>query len=210
MLFKMIKRKENVMKKKKRALTIIVCSVIVSALIISGCFGPKGGTVPEKRAYVLKVHNETLEELYTDKPQLEERVENAAGYGVFSNLGAHIFVLSTGNGFGVVVNNKTGQKTYMRMAEIGVGLGIGIKDFRAVFVFHDEKSLDKFVTKGWQWGGEADAAAKSGEKGGAATAAEDIMRGVDVYQFTETGIALSATVSGTKYWRDKKLNKNEK
>ena len=27
-----------------------------------------------------------------------------------------------------------------------------------------------------------------------------------IYQFTESGLALQATVSGTKYWKDSKLN----
>ena len=40
------------------------------------------------------------------------------------------------------------------------------------------------------------------------TAAQIATRGaMEVYQFTENGIALQATVSGTKYWQDSKLNK---
>lgn len=31
--------------------------------------------------------------------------------------------------------------------------------------------------------------------------------GLEVYQFTESGVSLQATVSGTKYWKDSKLNK---
>lgn len=192
--------------KKFKSTRLWIFTSILLMLVMVGCMGPKGNTIPEKQAYVINVRDKTLEELYAQKPEVKSRVEKAAGYGVFSNIGTKIFVLSTGNGFGVVVNNKTGKKTYMRMGEVGVGLGLGIKDFRAVFVFHNEDSLNQFITSGWQWGGEAEAAAKSGEKGGAATAAENIERGVDVYQFTESGVALSATVSGTKYWRDKKLN----
>lgn len=30
--------------------------------------------------------------------------------------------------------------------------------------------------------------------------------GMEVYQFTESGVSLQATVSGTKYWKDSKLN----
>jgi len=29
---------------------------------------------------------------------------------------------------------------------------------------------------------------------------------MEIYQFTKSGIALQATVAGTKYWKDKKLN----
>ena len=41
-----------------------------------------------------------------------------------------------------------------------------------------------------------------------ATGAQAATRGaMEVYQFTESGIALQATVSGTKYWKDSELNK---
>jgi hypothetical protein len=29
----------------------------------------------------------------------------------------------------------------------------------------------------------------------------------EIYQLADTGVALQATVSGTKYWKDKDLNK---
>jgi len=29
---------------------------------------------------------------------------------------------------------------------------------------------------------------------------------MEIYQFTESGIALQATIAGTKYWKDKELN----
>ena len=53
-----------------------------------------------------------------------------------------------------------------------------------------------------------DAAAKTGDKGGAAsgTATVKNIQGMEIYQFTKHGLALQATVQGTKYWRDDKLN----
>lgn len=93
----------------------------------------------------------------------------------------------------------------MKMGEIGVGLGMGIKDFRAVFVFHDEATLSRFIESGWEFGAHADAAAKAGDTG-AAVAGEMLINGITVYQLTENGLALQATVKGTKYWKDDSLN----
>jgi len=53
----------------------------------------------------------------------------------------------------------------------------------------------------------ADAAAKAGEKGGAYSGAEEISPGVWVYQITKNGLALQATLQGTKYYKDDDLNK---
>ena len=88
---------------------VLVVSIVLLPLM-TGCFGPKGETIPEKRAYVINTHDETLAKLYQQKPEVKARVEKAAGYGVFSNLGTKIFLLATGQGFGVVVNNETGEK----------------------------------------------------------------------------------------------------
>ena len=42
----------------------------------------------------------------------------------------------------------------MRMGEVGIGLGAGIKDFRAVFVFHDRAALERFLDVGISIGGK--------------------------------------------------------
>jgi lipid-binding SYLF domain-containing protein len=93
----------------------------------------------------------------------------------------------------------------MKMGEVGVGLGAGVKDFRLVLVFHTERALQRFIEQGWAFGAQADAAAKAGDKG-AAVGAEASVDEVTIYQFTETGLALQATIKGTKFWVDDKLN----
>jgi hypothetical protein len=44
--------------------------------------------------------------------------------------------VSFGGSYGVVQNNKTAKHTYMKMGEVGIGLLLEVKDFRAIFVFH--------------------------------------------------------------------------
>jgi lipid-binding SYLF domain-containing protein len=176
------------------------------AMIVAGCGGPEGATVSEQRADVVKTRDGMLAELYKEKPETKAKVAEAVGYGTFSNTNVNLFLASTGNGYGLVHNNGTGQDTYMKMAMVSVGLGLGVKDFRVIMIFKTQEAMDMFVEKGWEFGGHADAAAKSGDKGSAASAAGDITGKMEIYQFTESGIALQATVAGTKYWKDKELN----
>jgi len=186
--------------------TKILVMLALVATIVAGCSGPKGVTIGEKRTEVLNTKNGMLAELYEKIPETKAKVAEAAGYGTFSNININIFLASTGNGYGVVHNNRTGEDTYMRMAMVGVGIGLGVKDFRAVIIFKNQDALNSFVDKGWEFGGHADAAAKAGDKGAAVNVAGDITSGMEIYQFTESGIALQATVAGTKYWKDKELN----
>jgi lipid-binding SYLF domain-containing protein len=93
----------------------------------------------------------------------------------------------------------------MNMGEAGLGLGLGVKDFNVVMVFHNQAALNRFIEHGWAFGGNADAAAKYGDKGGAVVA-EAIADQVTVYSVTENGLALQAVLKGTKFWVDSELN----
>ncbi|MFO7494317.1 MAG: hypothetical protein R6X05_01630 [Desulfobacterales bacterium] len=41
---------------------------------------------------------------------------------------------------------------------------------------------------------------------GAAVGGETVFDNITIYQLTESGLALQATVKGTKYWKDGALN----
>ena len=184
-----------------------MCVVVVAAMFLPGCSaGKKGMTIEERRQAVANMEAETLQRLYKEAPDAKAKVENAPGYGVFSNANVNLIFASAGGGYGVVVDNATKQRTYMKMALGGVGLGLGAKDYRVVMVFKDKATMDKFVEKGWDAGAHADAAAKTGDKGAEASVEGDIRSGIEVFSMTEAGLALQATIAGTKYWKDKELN----
>jgi hypothetical protein len=73
---------------------------------LSGDALAKEESKEEERAEVRKMVNETLDSLYKEQPSARKVVEEAAGYGVFSNFGLKIFVLGSGKGKGVVINKK--------------------------------------------------------------------------------------------------------
>lgn len=161
----------------------------------------------KKRMKTLKMRSEVLNTLYEEKPEAKRMISKAEGYAVFSNIGVNLVLFSAGGGKGVVHDNDNNKDTYMNMASAGFGIGLGIKDFRGVFIFHSRSAFDRFVEYGWDFSGQADAAAKSGEKGREENLAVTAVNGVTLYQLTKNGLALQATLQGTKYWKDKKLNK---
>jgi lipid-binding SYLF domain-containing protein len=218
---------------------MLLAALVASQSAQAGLFGPKGDGPDEKKATVRQQRDEMLAELYSSKPALKETIQKAAGYATFKNVNVNLLLLATANGYGMAVDNKSGKETFMRMASLGGGVGAGVKDVRVIFIFHDPATMKQFVEEGWQFGGQADAAAKykdtgvAGEQsakanvsakqgsvsGGASTdIAGGVSRndssatrlatkgGIEIYQFTQSGVALQATVSGTKYWKDGKLN----
>jgi lipid-binding SYLF domain-containing protein len=160
----------------------------------------------KKRDEVRGMRDTVLAELIKAEPLIEDKVKRAEGYAVFSNVGVNVVFASFAGGRGLVVDRKGRKETFMKMGSAGIGLGLGIKDFRALFVFYDRARLENFIISGWDFGAQADAAAKSDNKGGALAGAATAIPGVEVFQLTKNGVALQATLQGTKYWRDRDLN----
>jgi len=166
----------------------------------------KPKTTKEWQTYLRYRRDQALEDLYKIKPEAKVVIGSAQGYAVFSNFGMKIGFIGGGNGRGVLHDNKTGKETFMRMAQAGVGFGLGVKDFRTIFVFDDRKVMENFISSGWSFGSQADAAAKAEKDGAATNGAIAIAPGVRVYQLTENGLSIEIMVSGTKYWVDAAVN----
>ena len=184
---------------------LIILSVLALTVALTGCATTGSASPSEKRSLVQSMKANTLDKLYAEKPDVKKQIANSAGYAVFDNANVNVVLASFGGGYGVVRNNLTGKSTYMNMGEAGLGLGLGVKDFNVVIVFHNQSALNRFIENGWTFGANADAAAKYGDKGGAVVA-EAIADQVTVYSVTENGLALQAVLKGTKFWVDSELN----
>ena len=187
---------------------------LASALALAGC-SAQGDTASQQRASIQKIRSETLSKLYSLYPEARSDIQHADGYAVFASNSSKILVLGFGSGYGVVRDLRTGKDTYMKMAQGGAGLGMGIKQQRTVLVFHDKAALETFIRQGYMVGADANAAAKYDDKGiapiaastsGVASDTASLPSKVNVYDLTEKGLAAQAMINGYKYWPDAALN----
>lgn len=195
---------------KKTPIALIVGSFLFLGAIspVSAGFfdAPSKSQVNKQQSAILDANQKILKKLYKAEPNAKKLVENSYGYATFSDFGMKIFVAGGGSGKGVVITKNPPSKTYMNMAEVQAGLGIGIKSFQVVFVFENEKVLNDFISKGWAFGGQATAAAKYGKNGAAYQGAVSVADGVWMYQLTDKGLAAEITLKGTKYYKNSELN----
>ena len=189
------------MKSSIKIVMLVVCMVFAF-----GSVWAKDDSKEEKRAEIRAGSKEVLAELYRVQPSAKKAIEKTAGYGVFKNFGMKILVAGGGKGKGMVVENKTGKETFMKMLEVQAGLGMGIKKFNVVFVFENKTVMDEFVNAGWEVGAQTTAAAKTESEGAEFARAISVKPGVWMYQLTDTGLALEVTGKGTKYFKDDELN----
>jgi lipid-binding SYLF domain-containing protein len=182
-----------------------IARLVVISLLATGL--ANADSANEKREKSRKMAAQTLQELYKLQPTSQAAVQQSAGYAVFNNMGTNLLLLSTARGAGIAVNSKTSQETFMKMISAGAGLGIGVKDYRVIFIFENNNALTRFLDSGWSGSAQADAAAKTSKAGGAYSGATEIAPGVWVYQITKKGLALQLTLQGTKYYKNDDLNK---
>ena len=204
------------------------CLIVLLCVVFCGCASTRNNTPDQQRAEVRAERDSILKKIYKKQPALEARVVKAPGYATFSAVNVNLLLLATARGGGMAVDNKTGKETFMRVASVGGGIGLGIKDLRALFIFNDRGTLQQFLDSGWQFGAQADASLKSGDKGGEIGESVSVAEGkdggidtgvsggvagvtqaktaIEVYKITEAGISLQATIAGTKYWKDEDLN----
>lgn len=159
-------------------------------------------TAAEKREKIDAMAKEALKTVIDGNEGAKALFEKAYGYAVFDNFKLSLF-LASGRGRGVAITKADSAKTYMRMGTVGVNIGLGAQKYQVIFLFENKATMENFTEKGWE--ANTSASAVAGTKG--ANAEATFLDGMAIYQITEKGLMLQADVSGTKYWKDKKLNK---
>ncbi len=162
-----------------------------------------------QRTKIQKMESVALANLYKARPETRKKIAEAVGYAVFSSADVAAVFFSATYGRGLAHDNRDSRETYMQMASGGVGLGLGAKDFRMIFIFSEPDAFRNFVNTGLDLSGHVDLSAKKGIKGKAHSGAQDVLPGVTVYQMTKSGLIAQAMLKGTRYWRDGDLNEHE-
>lgn len=191
-------------------------SVFLSRIVLSGCaafvaavclVGTANAASPdEQRAEIRRMAMSTLDQLYAAQPSARQAIQKAAGYGVFSEISTKILLAGGGGGKGMVVDTISDQETFMLMAMLQAGYGMGITKSHLVWVFEQESNLQDFVNNGLILGADVNLQVNPGVDGGMYQGAVQVQPGVWLYQLSDAGLALDLTVEGTKYFKDPDLN----
>ena len=187
-----------------RFMLLTLACMFATITVVSAATKP---SVAEQREEIREFSKTTLSKLYEKYPSAERVINGCYGYATLSNSGLKLLFVSTGHGRGVAYNNQTGEEVFMKMKEIGAGLGAGAKEYDLIFVFDDKDAWNNFLSGKTKMSGQVNATATDGQAGGAIEGATLASRGIWVYQMTTKGLSIEATLNGTKYFPDKKLNK---
>jgi len=133
--------------------------------------------------------SETIDQLITKKPELQEKIDTSAGYFAGRLSGAKAPIIGFSKGLGVLYDKEQSTRTYMNINRFDFGLGLATGTYRVLALFEEHEDLEKF--RGGKWTGGIGAESAAGEKVAAAAAKVD--EGLKVLLVPETGAAFLAT-----------------
>jgi lipid-binding SYLF domain-containing protein len=209
------------MKNTKMMVATLLAAVSLSSTALAAAPAveqPAAKAKPAAAATVTKEDKERAElrtktyrallDLYKRNPKSRKAIQNAFGYAVFVDTSYSAGFLGGGHGRGRAINQHSGREVFMKMGEMKVGLGLGVRQSNIIFVFGNEDAFNSFITKGWTFGGQAVAAAEDGVHGDSLEGSFQVAPGMWMYQVTTKGLAAELSVKGTRFYVDKDLNVN--
>ena len=189
------------MKKFFTLATLLLCMMISTS-----AFAASKDSAAEQRRQVDWLSTQTLEKLYAKYPHAKRVINECYAWATLSNSGVKVFLVGSSHGRGLAYNNQTGEKVYLRMKELSAGLGIGAKEYNLIFLLNTRDAWENFIAGKTRFAVSAEASADDGVRGGTIEGADYVAPGVWVFQMTTKGLALEATLKGTKIYKDKNLN----
>ncbi|MCG3205511.1 MAG: hypothetical protein KCHDKBKB_02233 [Elusimicrobia bacterium] len=171
-------------------------------LVLVGCATIPGKTRQAQLDTMDNLIERTLADLVEQHPEAKDQIGESVGYVVMSNEITKVPVFGAGGGYGVAVNNKTGEKTYLRMVRFDIGAGWGARSVRPVLIFNDVNEFKRFIDGVLRATIGTEAAAKLGDKGAAASAAasgaSEDTHGYKSYLITDGGVSATASFAVTR------------
>lgn len=189
------------MKKFLVLVTLFLC--MLTALPASAS---SNDSAAEQRRQIDQLSENTLEKLYAKYPHARRVINECYAWATLSNSGVKVLFIGSSHGRGLAYNNQTGEKVYLHMKELSAGLGLGAKEYNLIFLLNTRDAWENFIAGKTRFGASAEAAADDSVNGGTIEGAEYVAPGVWVFQMTTKGLALEATLKGTKIYKDKNLN----
>ena len=184
-----------------------LAALALCATALTACVSPSGETESARLASAAAMHDDVLERATSKYDDLQTVVDGAVGYATFDTGVIKILIVGTASGYGVVVDNATGDRTIVDNFSIALGPGIELSRSNAVIVFHTREALEAALDgeDGWDFGGSAMIGLEVGDVGGDASTTS-IGEQSSSYRDMDYGIGIHASVIWLDSDPDDELN----
>ena len=181
--------------------------MILFALVLMTASSAFAKATPDQlRAKLDDMSEKVLERMYEKYPETEPAVKDVYAYCTISASGVKMGLFGDDHGRGVVVNNDTDERVYVKMKEVSVGVNFGAKEYDLLFLIANKEAWERFISGNIKFGTEVSAQASDGVNGNTFANASVVANGVYVYQLDKKGLAVELSFKGAKISKYKNLN----
>ena len=163
-------------------------------------------TPDQLRAELNNMSVQVIERVSQKYPSAPRAVKSAYGYCTISASGVKWGFYGDDHGRGVAVNNQTGERIYVKMKEVSLGLNFGAKEYDLLFLIANKEAWDRFISGNIKFGSEVSAQASDGINGDTFADATIIANGIWVYQLDKKGLAIEMSFKGARISPYRTLN----
>jgi lipid-binding SYLF domain-containing protein len=163
----------------------------LSVTVLFSCASLSPAEKADQQRVLDTMADQAVAELLRSKPELKSRFDTAVGYMVMDVKITKIPVFGGGGGKGVVVNNATHQRTYVKATRIDFGAGWGVRAFKTILIFTDARVLADVQDGGWFYRSGAEAAAGSAAAEGSVGVSNT---GYESFALAEGGASATVTI----------------
>lgn len=172
-------------------MTKLLGVVAVASLCAVGC--AHAPTTAGGRAELTSAARRSVDDMVARDPGLRSRLDQAAGYVVFPNVGEGGFLVGGGAGVGVVFEH--GRVTgYAELRHASAGALFGGQSYSELIVVNDRRKLDAMRSGDFDFGVKAQAVIV----GTGASANADFSRGMAVFVHPLRGAMVNASLTGQR------------
>ena len=188
---------------RKRSIQLILFALVL--MTASTVLAAKE-TPDQLRAKLNDMSGQVLDRMYQKYPSSLNAVRNSYAYCTISASSVKWGFWGDDRGRGVAVNNYTGQRIYVKMKEVSLGLNFGAKEYDLLFVIQNQTAWERFISGNIKFGTEVSAQASDGVTGDTFANAAIVANGVWVYQLDKKGLAVEFSLKGAQISPYKTLN----
>ena len=159
------------------------------AILLPACTSIPVEQRPDKRAELSRIGEEIVARAVEEEPGLQHALDLSAGYFAAEISAANVAVLGGGQGIGVLVDQQSGERTFLNVKRIDLGAGLGVYYYRVLILVQDRKVLERIRRGTWFHGVGADVA--TGKAGAADVRASST--GYTIHLLTDSGASIALT-----------------
>jgi len=145
--------------KRRLAQLTELLSIVLVVTLLNACATLSADEQQEKRTELNEMSDKAIATLLETRPETAELLEQCLGYAVIKMQITKIPVFGAGGGYGVVKDERTGIRSYIKVSRFEIGGGLGAQRYKVIIFFSDEKLLARAIAGTWHFDAGAEAAA---------------------------------------------------